>query len=97
MESHTLYASPLLIQVGTAFAVNRGGEKDPNVILANEHYNTNIHVEKTKIKRTELYNTSLDSKNDNLNGESSDSFQGLIMSPSVIMKVFAENPSIVSS
>ena len=82
--------------VGTAFARNLGDEKNPNVILANEHYNTNIHVEKTEIKHTEPY-TGLDDKNDNLNGEPDDFLQGLIMAPSVIMNVFAENPSIVSS
>lgn len=86
----------LVTAVGTAFARNLGDEKNPNIILASEHYNTNIHIEKTEIKRTEPY-TGLNDKNENLNGEFSNSFQGLMMSPSVIMKVFAENPSIVSS
>ncbi len=71
----------LVTAVGTAFAKNLGDEKNPNVVLVNGHYNTNLHVEKTKIKRT----------------EPDDFLQGLIMAPSVIMNVFAENPSIVSS
>ncbi len=82
----------LVTAVGTVFAKQLGDEKNPNVILASGHYKMNIHVEKTEIKRTEPY-TGLD----NLNGKPGDSLQGLIMSPAVIMKALAENPSIVSS
>jgi hypothetical protein len=86
----------LVTAVGTAFARKLGDEKNPNVVLASEHYNMKIHVEKTEIKQTKPY-SGLDNKNENLNGEPGDFLQGLIMTPTAIMKVFAENPAIVSS
>jgi hypothetical protein len=86
----------LVTAVGTVFAKQLGDEKNPNVILASGHYSMNMHVEKTEIKRTEPY-TDLDNKNENLNREPGDSLHGLMMSPAIIMKAIAENPSIVSS
>ena len=96
MFSLILCCTLLVTAVGTAFARKLDDGKNPNVILASGHYKMNIHVEKTEIKRTEPY-TGLDNKNENLNGKPGDSLQGLIMSPAVIMKALAENPSIVSS
>ena len=86
----------LVTAVGTAFAKKLGDEKNPNVILASEHYNMKIHVEKTEIKHTKPY-SGLDNKNENLNEEPGDFLQGLIMAPTAIMKVFADNPAIVAS
>jgi hypothetical protein len=96
MCSLMLCCTLLVTAVGSAFARNLGDEKNPNVILVSEHYNMNIQVEKTEIKHTVPY-TGLDNKNENLNKEPGDFLQGLIMAPAVLMKTFAENPSIVSS
>ncbi len=96
MCSLILCCMVLVTAVGSAFARKLGDENNPNVNLANEHYNMKIHVEKTEIKHTAPY-TGLDIKNENLNRKPGDFLQGFIMAPSVIMKVIKENPLIVSS
>ncbi|MCP4266240.1 MAG: hypothetical protein GY777_11815 [Candidatus Brocadiaceae bacterium] len=82
----------LVTAKGSAFDRRLGEDKDPNVILASEHYNMKIQYKQTELKHTDPH----DYKNENLNEEPDDYLQGLIMAPIVIIRTIGENPVIMS-